>query len=116
MDVREEPRPEARPGRQHASAQVERDAVDEVAQEQLKADVAVRRQRQRNEEVLAELAVRDPRLRGIPLVEGKAVDQDGAAAVELDVVRACVPEPHAGRQGSPLQLEGEQRGLPELAE
>ena len=60
MQVRQQP---AEPGsaRQQGGREVERHAVDEVAQEQPEPQVAVGHERQRRQEVLAELAVRRPR-------------------------------------------------------
>jgi hypothetical protein len=61
----------ARAAREQPRGQVERDAVDEVAQQQPQPRVAVRDQRQRRQEVLAELAVRRPRLRRLGNLEAQ---------------------------------------------
>ena len=93
-----------------------RDAVDEVAQHETAARVAVRDQRQRGKEVLAELAIGRPWLGRRSDLEAEAVDQDRSTGVELDVVRARVLEPHPGVQGARLQLDGQERGLLQLRE
>ena len=61
VEVREEPEVEARPPRQQPRGEVERDAVGIGPQQAHQADVAAGHERQRRQEVLAELAVGDPR-------------------------------------------------------
>ena len=116
VQVGEQARPEPGAAGHQARGQVDRDAVDEVAQHQPAARVAVGDQRQRRQEVLAELAVGGPGLGWITLLEGEGVDQDRPAGIELDVVGAGVLEAHPGGKRPTLQLEGEQRGITQLAE
>ena len=66
VDVRTEAQVPARPAGQQPRREVERDAVDVVAQHQPEPDVAVGHERERREEVLAELAIGDPRRAGSP--------------------------------------------------
>ena len=80
-------------------------------------DVAVGHQRERGEEVLAELAVGDPR-RAL----GSARSNDsvsmriGRPRSELDVVGGRVAEREARLERERLGLEGQERGVPELPE
>ena len=104
------------PPGQQSRGEIERDAVDEVAQHQSAAHVPVGDERQGCEEVLAELAVGGPGLRWRGNLEAEAVDEDRAAGVELDVVGAGVLESHPRVKGPRLQLEGEERGLLQLGE
>jgi hypothetical protein len=116
MEVRAEPERESGPRRQQPGRVVERHAVDEVAQQQAAARVAVRDQRQGREEVLAELAVGGPRVGRLGDLEGKAVDQDRSPLFELNVEGAGVLQPHPGREGARLELKRQQRRFAQLAE
>jgi hypothetical protein len=68
----------------------------------------MRHERQRRQEVLAELAIRLPRLVGLCALEGEGVDQDRLAVLELDVVGARVPEGHPARAGHGLGAQREE--------
>ncbi len=108
--------PEAAPERQQAAREVEREAVDEVAQQQDRADVSVGRQGERGQEVLAELAVGDPRRAGLEGLERERVDEHRPAAQELDVVGGGVAQREAGPEGRRLGVEGQERRVAELPE
>ena len=116
VDVRPEAEVPACPAGEQPRGEVERDPVDEVAEHQPQPDVAVRHERERGEEVLAELAIGDP---GRPLVgplEREGVDEDGPAAPELDVVGGRVAEREALLERERLGVEGQEGGIPEHAE
>ena len=81
-----------------------------------KPDVAVRHQRQRGEEVLAELAIGDPRRPLLGPLERERVDEDRPAAPELDVVGGGVAERESALERERLGLEGQERGVPEHPE
>ncbi len=116
VDVAAEAEREPGPRGEECRREIERDAVEVVAEQPAEPDVPVRHERQRGEEVLAELAVGDPRRPGRGPAQRQRVDEDRPAAIELDVVRARVAELEPGLDGSSLDLEREQgRGL-QLAE
>ena len=96
--------------------EVERDPVEVRAQEVRQADVAPGHQRQRRQEVLAELAVRDPRRAVLVRLERQRVDQDRAAVAELDVVRRGVALRPAVRERVELGVERQERRVAQLAE
>ena len=54
-------------------------------QELLQADVAAAHERQRREEVLAELPVSDPGLSFLVVPEGEGVDEDRSPPLELEL-------------------------------
>ena len=116
VEVGRQPQVEPRPAGKQPRGEVERDAVDEVAQHEAAARVAMRHERQRREEVLAELAVRRPWLGRLGDFEAEAVDEDRPPGVELDVVGARVAQPHSRVERARLDLEGQERGLLELRE
>ena len=66
-----------------------------VAQQEPEANVPPGHQREWGEEVLAELAVGDPRRAGLGSLKGQRVDEDRAAAAELDVVGGRVSKGEA---------------------
>ena len=84
--------------------------------ERREPDVAVGHDRQRRQEVLAELAVGDPRSAVLVRLERQRVDHDRARVAELDVVGRGVLERPAGGQRLELDVERQQRGVLELAE
>jgi hypothetical protein len=86
--------------------------AEQVAQ----VDVDPAHEGQRHQEVLAELPVGRPGRTFLPRLEGERVDEDRPAALELDVVGAGVTEGHAPAECPLLQLERQQRRVPELAE
>ena len=116
VEVRGKPEVQSRPAGQQTRGQIERDAVDEVAQHQAAARIAMGDQGQRRQEVLAELTVGGPWLGWRRHLEGERIDEDRPAAVELDVVGARVLEPHPGVEGPRLDLEGEEGRLLQLGE
>ena len=107
---------QARPGGQQGGGEVERDPVEVAAQEAAQPHVAQGHQRERRQEVLAELAIRDPRRASGGTTERQRVDEDRAPGAELDVVGARVPEREAGRDGPSLDVEGQERRRLELPE
>ena len=64
VDVRTEPERESRPPGQQPRCEVEGDALEMVTQQAAEADVHAGHERERRQEVLAELAVGDPRSTG----------------------------------------------------
>ena len=115
-DVRCDAQSQPCPGRQQLGREVERDAVDEVSQQGTEAHVAVGHQRQWGQEVLTELAVGDPRRAGRRSLERKAVDEQRAPTMELDVEGACVLEREAGGHRRVLDVQRQQGGILQLAE
>ena len=116
VEVRQEPEVEPGPPRHEALGQVERDAVGVGAEERREPDVAVRHERQGRQEMLAELAVGDPRRSVLVGLERERVDQDRPGVAELDVVGRGVLERPAGGQRLELDVQGQQRRVLELAE
>ena len=72
VDVREEAEVQAGPAWQQLAGQVQRDPVRVGAQEARQADVAPGHQRERRQELLAELAVGDPRRAVLVRLERRA--------------------------------------------
>ena len=116
VDVRSEAQREARAARQQVGREVEGDAVEVVAQQASEPDVHPRHERQRGQEVLAELAIGDPRPACLGTLEGERVDEHRPAALELDVVGGGVAQRHARLGGQRLRAQGQERGVLELAE
>ena len=107
---------EPRAPRQQARGEVERDPVDLGAQQVREAHVAPRHQREGRQEVLAELAVRDPRRAVLVGLERERVDQDRAAGAELDVERRGVAQRPAVGERVELGVERQERGVAQLPE
>ena len=102
--------------RQQGRGEVERDAVELVPEHPAHSHIPAGHQRQRRQEVLAELLVRDPRrIRGQPL-ERQVVDEHRLDAPELDVVRGGVLERPALREAAAWTSEGQERRVLELPE
>jgi hypothetical protein len=116
VDVRSQPQVPARASGQEPGGEVERDPVDVIAQQEPEADVAPGHQRERGEEVLAELAVGDPRRAWLGFLERERVDEDRPAAAELDVVGGRVAEGEAALSGRDLRVECRQRRVLEHSE
>ena len=116
MDMRPEAEIPARPAGQQPRGEVERNPVDEIAQHQPQPDVAVRHQRERREEVLAELAIGDPGRTLLCALEREGVDEDRPAAPELDVVGGGVAEREALLERERLCVERQEGRIPEHAE
>ena len=73
-------------------------------------------QRQRGEEMLAELAIAHPgRALAIDL-ERERIDEDRPAPMELHVVGAAILQAHPVLEGTALDLQGGEGGVPVLAE
>src|SRR5262245_44278824 len=108
VDVRAETELESRPAGQEPAHEVEGDPVDLRSEEPAHPDVAPGHQRQRPEEVLAELAIGDPRSAGLVGLEREMVDVHRAGAEELDVERARVAQREALAQGGELEIEGQE--------
>ena len=88
-----------------------------VGAEQVRqADVASGHQGQRRQEVLAELAVGDPRRAVLERLERERVDQDGPGVAELDVVGGGVLERPAVGDRVELGVERQERRVAQLAE
>ena len=66
--------------------------------------------------MLTELAVGRPGLAFLVDFEGQAIDEHRAAADKLNIVSRGIFQDHAPLQGFFLQVQGEQRGIFELAE
>ena len=96
VDVRREAEVEAGPARQEAAREVERDAVEVLAQERREPDVADRHEREGREEVLAELAVGDPRAARLGRLEREGVDVDRPPRPALRRERSPLPREAAG--------------------
>jgi hypothetical protein len=107
-------RPQPGAAREEGARQVEGDAVDVQAGQAAQSYIDPAHEEERREEVLAELAIRDPRLPLLIPLEGQGVDEDGPSLDELDVERAGVLERHAPGEGPALDVQREQGGVPEL--
>ncbi len=85
---------EVEPGssRQELRREVQRDAVGIGPLQRPEADVTKGHQRERRQEVLAELAVGDPRAAVLERLERERIDEDRPAIDELHVVGGCVPQ------------------------
>ena len=114
--MRQEAEVEARPPRQELRGELERDALDLRAEQVRQAHVAPGHQRQRRQEMFAELAIRHPRRAVLVRLERQGVDQDGAAVAELDVERRCVPERPPIGERFELSVERQERGVTQLPE
>ena len=73
-------------------------------------------ERERRQELLAELAVGDPRRALLERLERRRVDMDRPSVAELDVVGRRILECPAGRHRLQLDIERQQRRLAQLAE
>ncbi len=81
VDVRAEPEGQPRPPGQQPRREVQRDALEVVSQEAPETDVDAGHQRQRRQEVLAELTVRDTHGRpGSTRLDNTCQIEDGVAA------------------------------------
>jgi hypothetical protein len=112
--VEQEWRAKACPTRQQPDRKIQRDSVDVVSKELAHPDVHVGHQRERCEEVLAELAVGDPRSSFRQRLERQGVDQRGMAVTELDVVRARVTQGHPVIHRDRLHAERREPGVTQL--
>ena len=112
MDVGAETQPQAGPTGQQRRRQVKRDAVELVAEHPAHPDVAPGHERERRQEVLAELLVRDPGHAGRVALEREVVDEHRLDAPELDVVGGGILERPALRQRRRLDLERQQARRP----
>ena len=114
--MRQQPKVEAGAKRQEAAGKVERDAVNGNAQELSQANIHTRHQRQRRQEVLAELAIGVPGFAFPVNLKGKRVNQNRLAVNKLDVVRAGILKRHAHFERALLDGESRERGILPLAE
>jgi hypothetical protein len=71
--------------------------------------IAARHERERREEMFAELPVRDPWATFFVRSERQRVDEDRTPAMELHVVRTRIAQGHTARERARLHIEGEQR-------
>ena len=92
---------------------VERDAVELGPEHHPQAHVDVPHQRERGQEMAAELSVSGPRTALDQGFEGQRVDEHRSSVVELDVVRRRVAQRHAVLECHSLDL---QRGLGGVAQ
>ena len=116
VEVRQQAEVQPGPPRQQLAGQVERDAVRVGPQQARQPDVALGDQRQRRQEVLAELAIRDPRRAVLVRLERERIDEDRPGLAELDVVGGGVLELPAVGHRVELGVERQQRGVAQLAE
>ena len=116
VQVCQQPEVEVRAPGQQACREIERDAVRIGPQEAGQADVAARHEGEGREEVLAELAVAHPGHAVLVGLEREQVDQDGASASELDVVRGGIAQGPAGIECLELDVERQQGRVLELTE
>jgi hypothetical protein len=79
-------------------------------------DIHLAYQRQRNQEVFAELPVPGPGRPRLTGLEGERVDEEWAAGDELDVVGAGVAQGETAGQRPLLEPEGQQGRVAQLAE
>ena len=115
VDVARQAESQPGPPRQEPAREVERDAVEVVAQEHPEPDVALGHQGERAEEVLAELAVRHPRRLGSARSNDRVSIRSAGRAV-LDVVGGRVLQDVTRRRAPAPQVERQQGGVLELAE
>ena len=99
-----------------APREIERDPVDPDPRPLREAHVSAAHERERGEEVLAELAVGLPRLARVSAAERERVDENGLAAPELDVVRARVLQRHPGGARPAFDRERRQSRVLQLVE
>jgi hypothetical protein len=116
MDVREEPQVESCAPRQELRREVERDPVGIGPQQVRQTDVAAGDQRERGEEVLAELPICHPRLALDIRLERERIDHHGAGVAELDVVRRGVLQGPSGLERLELDVERQEGRVLELPE
>ena len=116
VDVRQQAEVEPGPPRQQAAGEIQRDPVGVGTEQAREPDVASGDQRQRSQEVLAELAVGDPRRALVERLERERIDQDGPGIAELDVVRRRILELPAFGHRLELRVERQERGIAQLAE
>src|SRR6187200_1206081 len=81
--------------RQETARQIERHAVEVYASQLAETDVDPRHQRERGEEVLAELTIRAPPVARDVTLERERVDEYRSSVLKLHVVRARVLQRHA---------------------
>src|SRR5688572_16924081 len=93
--------------RQEAAAKIEGDAIQVVTKEAAATNIPLAHQRQRDEELLAELLVRSPGTTLLPRLERERVDQDRASPMELDVVGTTVSKGEALGERALLDVESQ---------
>ena len=111
-----QPQPQLGTPRQQRRREVERDAIELVAQHPAHAHVAPGHQREGRQEVLTELLIGDPGGIGRQPLEGQVVDEHRLDAPELDVVGGRVLERPAQAERRSLDLEGQECRVLELSE
>ena len=99
-----------------ARREVQRDAVEVRSKKAAEADVAAGHQRERRQEVLAELAIGDPRSARLCRGDRERVDEDRTALGEQDVGRARVAEREAGGSRFGLDVERQEGRVAEHPE
>jgi hypothetical protein len=116
VDVRKQPVTRARAERQKLRDQVERHTIEEAAEELAQSGVAVRHERERAEEMLAELSIGDPWSTVVVRRERQRVDEHRTCSDELDVVGRGILQDHAEGETEELNVEREERRVLQLAE
>ena len=116
VQVRQQAEVEPGPPRQQVTGEIQRHPVGVRAQQARETDVALGDERQRGQEVLAELAIGHPRRAVLERLERQRVDEDRPAGPELDVVGGGVLELPADGHRVELRIERQERRVAKLAE
>ena len=116
VKVHAQPKAEPRSPGQEPSRQIERNSVDVRPAKLAETIIRQALEGQRCQKVLAELPVAGPWLSLAIDLERQRIDKDRPPLLELKVVNAAVFEGHPAQDCPTLDLEGNQRGILELAE
>ncbi len=101
---------------EQGDSQIERESIDMEAEELSQSDIRIGHNRQRRQEVLAELAVGDPGFSLLQPFKGKRINQNRPSLKELQVEGACVLERHVVIDRHLLDLKRCESGVLQLAE
>ncbi len=116
MDVGSQAEVPTGAGGKQPAGEVKRDTVDIDPHQLSQPYIPVGHQCQRRQEMLAELAIGDPWLPFLIHLERERIDQNRFTIEELDIIGAGILERHAGLDGPPLDREGCQGCIFQLAE
>jgi len=116
VDVCAQTQPESGGRRKQGRREVQRHALEVVAQHPREARVDPRHQGERRQEVLAELPVRHPRLAFGDALEREVVDENRRDAPKLDVVGRRVAQREPGVDGGELDVQRQEGGCFQLTE
>ncbi len=105
VNVRAKAKAKTRARRQQPGSQVQRHALEVVAEHSTQSRIDTRHQRQGRQEVLAELSIRDPWLAGGQALEREMVDQHRRDAAQLDVVRRGITQREASLDRGQLDVQ-----------